>query len=182
MKKTFNNESGFTLIEILIAIIVVGLLAAVSIKGLMGMRSTAATGGIVSNIQKFKMIVNQYSSMNSGSLSGISAAALQSDSLLPKGWVANGNEAEPPNQTFVSAYYITTGQLGLNEAYDVGLVGNGNSITDNMVHTICNDFENKLDGFMFNGSVTQIVTGGTNCNAIPLDNSSITAPFYLGFE
>ena len=183
MEKKFNNESGFTLIEILVAVVVIGLLAAISIKALIGVQKTAATGGIVSNIQKFKAISEQYASMNSGSMNGINAQNLQSDNLLPKGWTTSGPEAVPPNTATVAAYYITTGALGLNESsYDVGFAGNGNSITDSMVHTICNDFENKIDGFMYNGAVTQITTGGTNCNAIPLDNAAITGIFYLGFE
>ena len=183
IKKAVVNNDGFTLIEILIALVVIGVLAAISINGYIHMQSTAATGGIVNNIQKFETISEQYATMNSGSFSSISAGVLLSDGLLPKGWTATSAEAEPPNTATVSAYYITTGALGLNESsYDIGFTGNGNGITDNMVHTICLDFENKIDGFMYNGAVTQITTGGTNCNAIPLDNTAITGTFYLGFE
>lgn len=183
MENKLKNEDGFTLIEILVALIVVGLLAAVSIGGYIHMQSTAATGGIVSNIQKFETKTKQYAFMNSGSFTGLSAAALQSDGLLPKGWTTSSDEAVPPNTSTISAYYITTGALGLNESsFDIGFAGNGNSVTDTMVHAICLDFENKIDGFMYNGSVTQITTGGTNCNAIPLDNTAITGTFYLGFE
>jgi hypothetical protein len=149
----------------------------------MNAKSAAVTGGIVNNINKIETISKQYAFMNSGSLSGISSSALQQDNLLPKGWTTSGDEAVPPNTATVSAYYITTGALGLNEsAYDVGFTGNGNSITDTMAHTICNDFENKIDGFMYNGSVVQVTTGGTNCNAIPLDSNPINGVFYLGFE
>ena len=182
METKLKNEDGFTLIEILIALIVIGIMAALAITGYSNMRSAAITGGIVNNVQKFETIAEQYTAMNSGSFSGISAQALQQDGLLPKGWIANSNEAEPPNQASVSAYYINTGALGLSEAYDVGFAGNGNSITDSMVHTICNDFANKIDGFGYNGTVIAIQTGGTDCNAIPSDNNPITGIFTLGFE
>ena len=182
MKRKLNNQDGFTLIEILIALVIIGVLAAISIGGYVHMQSTAATGGIVNNIQKLETIADQYAAMNSGSFSGIDAAALQNDGLLPQGWTTSGNEAEPPNQSTVSVYYITTGVLSLGSSYDIGILGTGNGVTDSMVYSVCVDFENKIDGFMYNGSVTQITTGGTNCNVIPTDNKAITSPFYLGFE
>ena len=183
IKKVVGNNDGFTLIEILIALVVIGVLAAISISGYVHMQSTAATGGITNNIEKLETIADQYATMNSGSFTGISAAAMQTDGLLPNGWKTSGNEAIPPNTSTVSGYYITTGALGTgNSAYDIGFSGIGNSITNNMVHSICLDFENKIDGFMYNGAVTQITTGGTNCNAIPLNNTAITGTFYLGFE
>ena len=183
MKRKINNQDGFTLIELLLAIVVAAVLAAIAISGYMHVQSTAATAGIVNNIQKFETIADQYSAMNSGSFNGISATTLQNDGLLPQGWTNNGNgQAYPPNQSTVSVYYIGTGWTGLGASYDVGFYGNGNTITNNMVYAICNDFENKITGFQYNGTTTKVTTGGANCGVIPTNNTPINAPFFLAFQ
>ena len=185
MKRKINNQDGFTLIEILIAFVLIGIMAAIGVSVYMHANSTAATGGIVSNIQKFETVADQYASMNSGTYTGMDAQALQSDALLPNGWTVEGGgvEAVPPNTSTVAGYFITTGALGTgNSAYDIGFSGTGNGVTDIMVHSICLDFENKIDAFEYNGGVTTVTTGGTNCNVIPTDNKAITGAFWLGFE
>lgn len=185
MRKILNNQDGFTLIELLLAIVVAAVLAAIAISGYMHVQSTAATAGIVNNIQKFETIADQYSAMNSGSFVGMNAQALQNDGLLPSGWtIVSGGWVNPPNQSTVTQYGISSGWLGLGSSYDIGFYGNGNSITDAMVHSICLDFENKITGFRYNGTVTSVTTGGADCSVIPTDNNPIssTAGFILGFE
>jgi prepilin-type N-terminal cleavage/methylation domain-containing protein len=178
------KQEGFTLIEILIALIVIGALAAAGIGGYYMVFGATDTASIVQNVQKLKVMADQYASMNSGTFNGITAASMQQDGLLPAGWTIYGGQwANPPNQSRVWGYYINQNVLGLNEAFDIGFQGTNNDITNNIAKNICNDFEDQITGFQYNGTVYSITTGGTNCNNIPANSS--TAPndqLILGFE
>ena len=176
-----KNDNGFTLIEILVAVTILVILAAAGLKVYYGVFGKADVGAIVNNVNQLETVANEYVMSNGGSFTGISASAMQADGDLPKNWSVNSGLATPPNQSIVSGYYITQGADGITgDSFDIGF--QGPQITYTEVNNICVAFENKIIEFGYNGSAYPISTGGTNCAAIPIDNTVITQAFYLGFE
>ena len=167
--------------ELLITITAILVLSAMGIGVYFGVISKADTGGIVNNINQLKQVVQTYAENNGGSLNNISAANLQSNGILPSNWSVSGSLAVPPNAGVVSGYYITQGADGMTgDAFDIGFTGP--NITNNIVQSVCDTFENYIIEFAYNGTAYPVSTGGTNCGVIPSNNDDITAPFYLGFE
>jgi prepilin-type N-terminal cleavage/methylation domain-containing protein len=61
----FNEEHGFTLVELLLAIVVVGILTAVAIVGISGLTDTAKTATCQTTLDSSRAaVVSYYSSQN----------------------------------------------------------------------------------------------------------------------
>ena len=176
-----ENDRGFTLIELLVTITVILALSAMGLYIYYGVIGKSYVGGITDNVGQLENVAQIYAQSNGGSFTGISAAAMQADGDLPPNWSVSGASAVPPNSGIVSGYYITQGADGMTgDSFDIGFTGS--QITNNEVRSVCIAFENKIIEFGFNGQAYPVSTGGTNCAAIPVNNSYITQPFYLGFE
>lgn len=176
-----KSNAGFTLMELIITLTVILVLSAMGLYVYYGVIGKADTGGIVNNVNQLKKVSQIYAEDAGGSFSGISAAALQADGILPPNWSVSGSEAIPPDASTVSGYYITQGADGITgDSFDIGFMGT--QITNNIVKSVCIGFENQIAGFGYNGSAYPVSTGGTNCAVIPSNNTYINQPFYLGFE
>lgn len=82
-----NKHKGFTLVEIVIVIVVIGILAAISIVTYSGMRSNAMDGKIRSVVKTSGDAMALFESQNHGSLKpgqGTFDTANGMDSLVPK--------------------------------------------------------------------------------------------------
>ena len=180
-----KNDKGFTLIEILVAVTLLVILAAAGLKVYSSVFSKGDVGAIVNNVNQLETVANEYVISNGGSFAGISAKTMLTDGDLPSNWSidsSNNTGIIPPNTGIVSEYYIVqAGADGITgDSFDIGF--SGTNITDNEFHSVCEAFLNKIVGFGWNGTPTQVSTGGRNCTAIPSDNTIDTQVFYLGFE
>ena len=176
-----NNNSGFTLIEILVAVTLLVILAAAGLKVYTGVFGRGYVGAIVNNVNQLQTVVDEYVMSNGGSFSGISAATMGADGDLPANWTVSGSIATPPNTTIVSGYYITQGADGITgDSFDIGFTGP--QITNSELNNICVAFENKIIEFGYNGTAYPISAGGANCSTIPINNTVNSSIFYLGFE
>ena len=175
-----NNE-GFTLMELIITMTIILVLSAMGLYVYYGVIGKSVTSGIINNVNQLKSVSEMYAEDAGGSFSGISAANMQADGILPPNWSVSGNQAIPPNASTVSGYYITQGADGITgDSFDIGFMGT--QITNNIVKSVCIGFENQIAAFGYNGTPYPVSASGTNCNAIPANNTLITQPFYLGFE
>ncbi len=60
MKTIQNRKSGFTLVEIMIVVAIIGLLAAIAIPNFVKARTTAQTNACISNLKQIQGAIEQW--------------------------------------------------------------------------------------------------------------------------
>lgn len=187
-KKQLSNDSGFTLMEIIIAFLIIAVLAAASIGAYSLIVGNANVTSTINNVGKLRTLAVEYAGDNSGSYNTITPYNMQQDGVLPTGWnVSSGSYVGiPPNNSFVSEYAI-----GPATGPDQGTLIIGMQFTDEATYSnienICNGFINSLTGYTFSPSATlgtpptsdgvTITTSTNSCSSIMSgETPSIKAP------
>jgi prepilin-type N-terminal cleavage/methylation domain-containing protein len=163
-KQILKNNAGFTLQEIIVAIVIIGVLAAIGFSYYAGFLTTSAATAISQNITNLRQNAEQYTTMNGGSLSGVSPKVMQQDQLIPKSWDTSigANEVAAPNTQYVTSYYIgvsSSGQLIIGFAAKAKL-------TVSQEITICQNVLNNISGISISsesGSGPTTIYPGFTC-------------------
>jgi prepilin-type N-terminal cleavage/methylation domain-containing protein len=92
------NSRGFSLIELMIVVVVIGVLAAIAIPNFLSMRDRAKEGSTKANMHTFQLAAEDYGVQNDGAYSGTAAAVA---ALLPQG---GANFKNPFTGTVTSNY------------------------------------------------------------------------------
>jgi prepilin-type N-terminal cleavage/methylation domain-containing protein len=123
-----RNTKGFTLIELMIVVVIIGILAAIAIPNFISMQDRAREGSVKANMHTLQLAVEDFAVQNDGvyPVSGTDDAAVVA--LLPGG-------AAPANPFVGGASTITwggaaaaQGDLGYDDAsnvYDITGYGEG---------------------------------------------------------
>jgi general secretion pathway protein G len=124
-QKRFHSEAGFTLIEIMVVIAIIGILATMIVPKIMGRpdeaRRTAAkhdVGTLVQSLKLYRLDIGRYPTAEQGLKALVEKP---SSEPIPQNWKVGGYLDSLPKDPWGSAYqYINPGTHGEIDVYSFG--------------------------------------------------------------
>jgi len=118
----FTSDKGFTLIELMIVVVIIGILAAIAIPNFISMQDRAKEGAVKANMHTFQLAMEDYAVQNDG------VYATNAEKASVKALFPGGNW---PKNPFTGAAYAdadvsfgadpdASGEIGANPATAAG--------------------------------------------------------------
>ena len=106
-----ETEGGFTLVELLVVIIIIGILAAIAIPAFLNQRQNAWVSQVESDLRNAAIAAESYAVGNNGSYEDLNTAALATNGFNKSAETQIEVEGEPTTE----AYTLTGGHDNLGE-------------------------------------------------------------------
>lgn len=126
------NSKGFTLIELMVVVVIIGILAAIALPNFLSLQDRAKETEVKSNCHAIQLVVEGYKVLNAGNKPSIASVTVQPDMKNPYITVNTGaaavtieNLASIP--AFNSNSAVSLGQVGYTQ--DIGAPTNAYVIT-----------------------------------------------------
>lgn len=115
-----RNEQGFTLIELMVVVVIIGILAAIAMPNFVSMLDRAKESDLAENMHTFQLAVEDFAVKNTGAYPvGADAAAVKAN--LPGGvWPRNPFSGVADEAPTWGANPAASGVMGANPVSTIG--------------------------------------------------------------
>jgi len=129
MKKMFKNEKGFTLIELMIVIAILGILAAVAIPNFLNARGKAQDASALSTLEALKTALEMHAADNGAYSTAAVSSVADLKTLLGEDWPSNidtsGTGPGCVKAPTINGNYYTIFAYGRDTAHCYSLTNDG---------------------------------------------------------